>query len=198
MKYLKPLIGVTIFLWLLLGLAYPLVMDGISQLAFPFQANGSQVKLNGKVVASAIVGQHFSEKGYFWGRPSATTNAVTGKPQPYNAANSGASNLGPSSKTLMREIEARITHLEKSDPGLKASQIPPDLVEYSGSGLDPDISVRAAVIQIARVAKATGLSSSYLHTLVNEATSGPQWGLFGNQVVNVISLNVDVYKALHG
>lgn len=198
MKYLKPLIGVTVGLWLLLGLAYPLVMTGISQLVFPYQANGSQVKLDGRVVASAIVGQYFNQKGYFWGRPSDTVNAVTLKPEPYNAANSTPSNLGPTNKLLITTIKARVAYLLKTNPGLKVSQIPPDLVEGSGSGLDPDISVQAAVIQIPRVAKATGLSTGYLHTLVNQATSGPQWGLFGKRVVNVTALNIDVYKARHG
>lgn len=198
MKYLKPVIGVTVFLWLLLGLAYPLAMTGLSQLAFPYQANGSQVKLNGQVVASAIVGQYFTQKGYFWGRPSSTVNASTGKPEPYNAENSTANNLGPTSKVLFNNIKSRIAYLLKTNPGLKVSQIPPDLVEGSGSGLDPNISVQAALIQIPRVAQATGLSPSYLHTLVNQTTSGPQWGLFGTRVVNVTELNIDVYKAVHG
>ncbi len=198
MKYIKPLIGVTVFLWLLLALAYPLGMTGISQLVFPYQANGSPVTLNGRVVASAIVGQYFNQKGYFWGRPSDTVNAVTGKPQPYNAANSGSSNLGPTNKVLAHRIEARIAHLQKTNPGLTVSQIPPDLVEGSGSGLDPDISPQAALIQIPRVAKATGLSPAYLRALVHQATTGPQWGLFGRRVVNVTTLNIDIYQAKHG
>ena len=198
MKYLKPLVGVTLFLWLLLGLAYPLAMTGISQLAFPWQANGSQVTLHGRLVASANVGQYFNQKQYFWGRPSDTVSTVTGKPDPYNAFNSAPSNLAPSNHALIREIEARIAALKRSIPGLKTSQIPPNLVEGSGSGLDPDISVQAAVIQIPRVAKATGLSSEFLRTLVQHATLGPQWGLFGTQVVNVTQLNISVYKALHG
>jgi K+-transporting ATPase ATPase C chain len=198
MKYLKPAIGVTVALWLLLGLGYPLAMTGISQLLFPYQANGSIIKLKGTVVASAIVGQYFNQPGYFWGRPSDTVNATTGKPEPYNAANSGPSNLAPTAKALIQRIKARIAYLEKTNPGLKVSQIPPDLVEGSGSGLDPDISVQGAIIQIPRVAKATGLSQQYLHTLVNQATSGPQWGLFGQRVVNVTELNIEVYKARHG
>ncbi len=197
-QYLKPLIGVTLFLWVLLGLAYPLAMTGISQLLFPYQANGSVVKIGNRVVASAIVGQYFNQKGYFWGRPSDTVNATTGKPDPYNAANSTASNLGPTSKALISTIKARIAALEKANPGLKVSQIPPDLVEGSASGLDPYISPQAALIQIPRVARATGLSTQYLHTLINQATLGPQWGLFGNRVVNVTELNVEIYKARHG
>ncbi len=198
MKYLKPLIGVTVFLWVLLGLAYPLVMTGISQLIFPYQANGSVIKIGNRVVASAIVGQYFNQKGYFWGRPSDTVNATTLKPEPYNAENSAASNLGPTNKVLITTIKGRIAALEKANPGLKVSQIPPDLVEGSGSGLDPDISVQAALIQIPRVARATGLSSQYLKTLVDQATSGPEWGLFGRKVVNVTELNIEVYKARHG
>lgn len=197
MRYLRPLIGATLFLWLLLALAYPLGMTGISQVIFPYQANGSLVQVNGRVVASALVGQSFSQPGYFWGRPSDTVNAVTGKPEPYNGANSGPSNLGPTNVTLVRRVEKRIAYLEKTNPGLKVSQIPPDLVEGSGSGLDPDISMQAAVIQIPRVARATGLSPVYLHALIRHAATGPQWGLFGRRVVNVTLLNVDLYRALH-
>lgn len=197
MKYLKPVIGVTVSLWLLLGLAYPLAMTGLSQLIFPYQANGSIVKIGNRVVASAIIGQYFDQKGYFWGRPSDTVNATTGKPQPYNAANSAPSNLGPTNKVLVDNIKARIAALIKANPGLTVSQIPPDLVEGSGSGLDPYISVQGAMIQIPRVARATGLSRGYLDTLVNQATSGPQWGLFGNRVVNVTELNIEIYKSRH-
>lgn len=198
MKYLKPIVGVTVALWLLLGVAYPLAMTGLSQLVFPHQANGSIIKLNGQVVASAIVGQYFNQPQYFWGRPSDTVNASTGKPQPYNGANSAASNLAPTSRALFQTIKARIAALEKANPGLTARQIRPDLVEGSGSGLDPDISVQGAVIQIPRVAKATGLTRPYLRTLVSQATSGPQWGLFGTRVVNVTELNIALYRARHG
>ena len=197
-QYLKPLIGVTLFLWVLLGLAYPLAMTGISQLLFPYQANGSVVKIGNRVVASAIVGQYFDQKGYFWGRPSDTVNAATGKPQPYNGANSTGSNLGPTNQVLIANIKARIAALVKANPGLKVSQIPPDLVEGSASGLDPYISPQAATIQIARISRVTGLSAPYLHTLIDQATSGPQWGLFGNRVVNVTELNIEIYKARHG
>ncbi len=198
MKYLKPLAGVTLFLWLLLGLAYPLAMTGLSQAIFPYQANGSPVKLQGTVVASAHVGQYFNEKGYFWGRPSDTVSTTTGKPQPYNAYSSAPSNLGPTNQTLVATIKARIAYLKKTNPGLKTSQIPPDLVEGSGSGLDPNISVQAALIQIPRVSRATGLSPRFLRTLVQQATSGPQWGLFGRPLVDVVELNLAVYRATHG
>ena len=198
MKYLKPLVGVTLFLWLLLGLAYPLAMTGISQVIFPYQANGSQIRLNGRVVASAHVGQYFDQAKYFWGRPSDTVSTTTAKPDPYNAYSSAPSNLAPTNQALMAEIRSRIAALKKSIPGLKTSQIPPDLVEGSGSGLDPDISVEAAMIQIPRVAKATGLSQSFLRALVEASTSGPQWGIFGAQVVNVTQLNISLDKALHG
>ncbi len=198
MKYLKPLAGVTLFLWLLLGLAYPLAMTGLSQAIFPYQANGSPVTLQGTVVAAAHVGQYFNEKGYFWGRPSDTVSTTTGKSQPYNAYNSAPSNLGPTNQTLVATIKARIAYLKKTNPGLKTRQIPPDLVEGSGSGLDPNISVQAALIQIPRVSRATGLSQRFLRTLVQQATSGPQWGLFGRSLVNVVQLNLAVYRATHG
>lgn len=197
MRYLKPLIGVTVGLWLLLGLAYPLVMTGVSQLAFPTQARGNQIKIHGKLVASEYVGQYFHTQGYFWGRPSDTVSASTMKPKPYNAFASAPSNLAPTNKALISTIKSRIAALKKANPVLKTSQIPPDLVEGSGSGLDPDISPQAAYIQIPRVAKATGLSSSLLRAFVQQSIQGPQWGIFGASVVNVTLLNIKVYQALH-
>lgn len=199
LKLLRPAIGVSVGLWLLLGLGYPLVMTGISQIAFPWQANGSQVKLNGKLVASSHVGQYFgSSMKYFWGRPSDTISVATGKSKPYNAYASAPSNYGPTNKTLIADIKGRIAQLIKTTPGLKVSQIPPNLVESSGSGLDPNISVQAALIQIPRIAKATKLHKSFLTHLVDQNIEGPQFGIFGVQRINVVKLNLALYKALHG
>ncbi len=199
MKLVKSALLVTIGLWVLLGLAFPLVMTGVSGVLFPYQAKGSPVRLNGRVVGVAHVGQNFAgARDYFWGRPSATVSPTTGKPEPYDALNSGASNLAPTNRLLLAHIEARIRQLLATTPGLRVRQIPVSLVESSGSGLDPDITVSSALIQIPRVARATGLSSAFLRTLVGLATVDPQWGLFGHRHVNVLRLNVLVYRALHG
>jgi len=197
MSVLRPVIVVTLGLWVLLGLAYPLVTAGVSGVVFPHQASASPVTLGGKVVAAGTVGQYFNQSEYFWGRPSATTSTTTGKPEPYNAYSSAPSNLGPTNRLLVQEVKQRIRVLLASTPGLKASQIPPDLVEASGSGLDPDISPQAAAIQIPRVAKATGIPVATLRRFVAGATQGPQFGLIGTPVVNVVDLNLQVYRALH-
>lgn len=190
MKLLRAVIGVSVGLWILVGLAYPLAMTGISQVIFPYQANGSQVKLNGKVVASAHVGQYFDQAQYFWGRPSATT-------PPYNPEASTPSNLGPTNKLLIQHIKARVALLLKTTPGLTVNQIPASLVESSGSGLDPDITVQSALIQIPRIAKATGISRATLTKIVKQHIIGPQLGIFGRSHVNVVDLNLAVFKILH-
>ena len=190
MKLLRAVIGVSVGLWILVGLAYPLAMTGISQVIFPYQANGSQVKLNGKVVASAHVGQYFDQAQYFWGRPSATT-------PPYNPEASTPSNLGPTNKLLIQHIKARVALLLKTTPGLTVNQIPASMVESSGSGLDPDITVQSALIQIPRIAKATGISRATLTKIVNQHVIGPQLGIFGRSHVNVVDLNLAVFKLLH-
>ncbi|CAB1127604.1 potassium translocating ATPase, subunit C [Candidatus Hydrogenisulfobacillus filiaventi] len=196
-KLMRPAIGVTVALWVLVGLLYPLVMTGVSNLLFPYQAQGSPIYRHGQVVAAAHVGQYFGNAaGLFWGRPSATVSERTGKPKPYDALNSGASNLGPTTLALMQHIQARVRRLERTDPGLTPARIPPDLVESSGSGLDPDISEQAALIQIPRVARATGLSRGFLTMLVQDNVKGPQWGLFGHPRVNVVALNLELEQAL--
>ncbi|MCL6596205.1 MAG: potassium-transporting ATPase subunit KdpC [Firmicutes bacterium] len=196
MNVLRRALAVTLGLWVLFGLAYPLVITGVSGIVFPYQAAASPVVVNGRVVAAANVGQEFTAMDQFWGRPSATVSLTTGKPQPYNAENSAPSNLGPTNPVLIEHVRGRIAHLLATTPGLKRDQIPPDLVESSGSGLDPDISVQAALIQIPRVAKATGLTSARLRALVATATQGPDFGLFGKPVVNVVALNLALERAL--
>ena len=190
MKVLRAVIGVSVGLWILVGLAYPLAMTGISQVIFPYQANGSQVKLNGKVVASAHVGQYFDQSQYFWGRPSATS-------PPYNPEASSPSNLGPTNKLLIQHIKARVALLLKTTPGLKVNQIPASMVESSGSGLDPDITVQSALIQIPRITKATGIQSATLRRIVTQHIVRPQLGIFGRSHVNVVDLNLAVFKLLH-
>lgn len=183
--------------YVIFGLAYPFAMVGIGQLVMPYQANGNLLMVNHKVVGSRYVGQNFLGTKYFWGRPSATLSVKTGKPKPYNAFASAPSNNGPTNKALVADVKRRIARLLKFTPGLHKSQIPMDLVTSSGSGLDPDISVQAAMIQIPRVAKATGLSSTALKTMIQANTTGRTLGVFGPRVVNVLTLNLSIYKRLH-
>ena len=196
LRVLRPALVVTLGLWLILALGYPLVVTGISAVVFPHQAAGSPIVVHGQVVAAAHVGQNFTALDEFWGRPSATTSLTTGKSQPYNAENSAPSNLGPTNPELLSQVKAAIHHLVATTPGLKVSQIPPDLVESSGSGLDPDISPQAAYIQVPRVAKATGLSVATLRALVARETKGPILGLFGTYRVNVVDLNLALRRVL--
>jgi K+-transporting ATPase ATPase C chain len=167
----------------LTGLLYPLVVTGIAQLVFPSQANGSLISSNGQTVGSSLIGQQFDDPKYFWGRLSATG------PYPYNAAASSGSNLGPTNPALLDEVKARIAALKAADP-TNTQPIPVDLVTSSGSGLDPNISVAAALYQLPRVAKARGLSEAALRALVDKYTQGRQLGFLGEPRVNVLELNL--------
>lgn len=167
-----------------LGLGYNLAMVGIGAAAFPGKANGSLVTVGGHVVGSRLIGQQFTAARFFQGRPSATS------PGPYNAASSAASNLGPTNPELLSHIKARIAAILKENPGVKASQIPPDLVESSGSGLDPDISPAAAYLQAPRVARANHLPVSAVRSLIAAHVSGRFIGIYGAPHVNVLELNI--------
>lgn len=167
---------------ILTGVVYPLAVAGLAQLFFPYQANGSQVVLNGEVIGSELIGQEFTKPEYFWGRPSATAN------QPYNAAASGGSNLGPTNPELTRQIEDRITILRAADPD-NTAPIPVDLVTTSASGLDPDISLAAAQYQAARVAKARGLETQVVLNLIDANATLSLFGFIGEERVNVLKLN---------
>ncbi len=165
------------------GIVYPLVVTGIAQVAFHHQANGSLIQSNdGKYVGSELIGQPFDSPGYFWSRPSATT------PSPYNAASSSGSNYGPLNPALLDAVQNRINALKATDPN-NTLPIPVDLVTYSASGLDPHISVAAALYQVPRVARERGLSESQVTALVNRFTQGRQLGIFGEPRVNVLLLN---------
>jgi len=172
------------------GIAYPLLVTGIAQAAFPRQANGSLVVENGAAVGSHLLGQSFDDPKYFWGRLSATADA-NGKPLPYNAGSSTASNLGPTNPALLDEVKARIDALHAADPENSAA-IPVDLVTSSGSGLDPDISVAAAEYQLRRVARARGIDEARLRALVDAHVEERQLGIFGEPRVNVLELNLAV------
>ncbi|GJH16523.1 potassium-transporting ATPase subunit KdpC [Caballeronia novacaledonica] len=180
---LRPAIVLFVALTVLTGLVYPAVVTAIGQAAFPHQANGSLIERDGKAVGSEIIGQQFDAPQYFWGRLSATT------PNPYNAGSSSGSNLGPTNPALADEIKGRIDALHAADPDNRAP-LPVDLVTSSGSGLDPEISPAAAAYQVARVAKARGMTSAQVEALVGEATSARQFGVLGEPRVNVLKLNL--------
>ena len=169
-------------LTLLTGVAYPLAVTGIAQIAFPGAANGSLIEADGQVVGSTLIGQLFDEPRYFWGRPSATG------PVPYNGAASGATNLGPTNPALVDAVKGRVEALRAADPG-HDSPVPVDLVTASASGLDPDISPAAALFQVPRVARARGLDVVRLKSLVESGVRGRQFGLLGEPRVNVLVLN---------
>jgi len=181
--FVRPLITLFVVLGAITGIAYPLVVTGIGQGAFNAQANGSLIESNGKIVGSALIGQQFDAPEYFWGRLSATS------PMPYNAANSGGSNLGPTNSALQDEVKGRIAALKAADPTNTAA-VPVDLVTSSGSGLDPEISPAAAQYQVNRVAKARGLPVAKVQELVASYTSGRQFGILGEARVNVLELNL--------
>jgi K+-transporting ATPase KdpC subunit len=180
---IRPALMLLLTFTVLTGLIYPLVVTGLAQLVFPRQANGSLIVQNGQAVGSTLIGQPFDDPRYFWGRLSAT------RPYPYNAASSSGSNLGPSNPALLDQVKARIAALKAADP-TNTQPIPVDLVTSSGSGLDPDISVAAALYQLPRVARLRGLSESALRSLVDQYIQGRTLGFLGEPRVNVLELNL--------
>lgn len=180
---LRPALTLFVLLSLITGLAYPLAVTGIAQTLFPRQANGSLVERNGQPVGSGLIGQAFIDPGHFWSRPSATA------PTPYNAANSGGSNLAPTAPALAEAVQARIAALRAADPG-NTAPVPVDLVTASASGLDPHISRAAADYQAARVARARGLPVPAVSALVAQHTEGRWLGFIGEPRVNVLALNL--------
>ena len=185
MNQIKITILATIVLTILFGLAYPLVFTGLAQLLFPHQANGSLVTVNGKVAGSELIGQSFTKPEYFHGRPSAAGN------NGYDAANSGGSNLGPTNQKLVDRVKADVQKFRAENPDY-TGPIPADLLTSSGSGLDPHISPASAEAQVARVAKARGVTPDRIAELVAKHTDGRQWGIFGEPRVNVLLLNIDL------
>jgi K+-transporting ATPase ATPase C chain len=180
---IRPAVTLFVLLSVITGLIYPLLVTGIGQALFPKQAAGSLIERDGKLIGSRLIGQNFTDPQYFWGRPSATT------PQPYNAAASSGSNLGPLNPALKDAVDARVQALRAADPG-NTQPIPVDLVTASASGLDPHISPAAAEYQIARVAQARGLAPEIVRKLVAAWTEDRQWGIFGEPRVNVLELNL--------
>jgi K+-transporting ATPase ATPase C chain len=192
MKYARPAIVMIVCMTILTGLAYPLAMTGIAQLLFPWQANGSLVSKDGKVIGSALIGQNFTSEKYFHPRPSATTepdpkDATKTVPVPYAADNSGGSNFGPTQKDLIDRVKGDAATLGKENPG---TPIPVDMVTTSASGLDPDITPAAALFQVPRVAKARGLTADQVRSLVEAHVEGRTLGVLGEPRVNVLALNL--------
>jgi K+-transporting ATPase ATPase C chain len=181
-RYVFTSIRMALMTLFVLGIVYPLAVTGIAQLAFPAQANGSLVtSAGGTVIGSSLIGQSFTDAKYFHGRPSAGG---------YDAAASGASNLGPTSKALFDRVKAATADAIQTDPGLSAGNVPVDMVTASGSGLDPDITVANAYAQAARVAKARQLDDSAVRALVDAHITNRQFGVLGEPRVNVLALNL--------
>jgi K+-transporting ATPase ATPase C chain len=199
MKHIRPAIVMIVVMTVITGIIYPLAMTGIAQAVFPYQANGSLIEKDGKVIGSALIGQNFSSDRYFHGRPSATTepdpnDASKTVRAPYNAANSGGSNLGPTSKALVDRVKDDAEKLAADNPNMP---IPADLVTTSASGLDPDITPAGALFQVPRVAKARRLPEEKVRQLVQEHITGRFLGIIGEPHVNVLQLNLalDAMKA---
>lgn len=192
LREIRPAIVLLLALTAITGLAYPLAMTGIAGALFPVQAQGSLIEKDGKVIGSALIGQEFKDDKYFHGRPSATlapdpNDSTKTVPAPYNAANSGGSNLGPTSRALTDRLKEEVDKLRRENPN---ASVPVDLVTTSASGLDPDISPEAAQFQVPRVAKARNLPDGQVRQLVAANTEGRLLGFLGEPRVNVLALNL--------
>jgi len=197
LKEIRPAIVFVVALTVITGLLYPFAMTGIAGVVFPYHAQGSLIERDGKVVGSALIGQDFTSAGYFHGRPSATVapdpnDSTKTVPAPYNAANSGGSNLGPTNKALIDRVQGDVEKLQQENP---SAQVPIDLVTTSGSGLDPDISPAAALFQVPRVAKARNMPEDRVRQLVDEHVEGRTLGFLGEPRINVLALNLALDRA---
>lgn len=180
--HVRPALVSLLLLTLITGVAYPLLVTAIAQVVFPYQANGSLIVHDGRVMGSALIGQPFDDPRYFWGRPSGTS------PFAYNTGASSGSNLGPTNPAQIAAVQGRVDALHAVDPG-NTAPVPVDLVTASGSGLDPDISPAAALYQVPRVARVRGLSPETVRLLVERHTEGRWLGFLGEPRVNVLALN---------
>ncbi|AGK98738.1 K(+)-transporting ATPase subunit C [Clostridium pasteurianum] len=206
MKMLQKSLRLTIALMIICGIIYPLFITGVGQVLFTKQANGSIITTNGKAVGSELIGQNFTDPRFFRGRVSSVnyntyTEADT-KPDKsgkvaYSGVASGSQNLGPSNKLLKERVQKDIDDFLKTHPGVKKEDIPTDLLTSSGSGLDPDISPKAAVVQIPAVSKATGISKEDLQKIVDKYTEGRTFGIFGESRVNVLKVNLEIAAILN-
>src|SRR3954470_16772448 len=197
LKEIRPPIVFVVALTVITGLLYPLAMTGIAGVIFPYQAQGSLIERDGKVIGSTLIGQDFTSDRYFHGRPSATVapdpnDSTKTVPAPYNAANSGGSNLGPTNKALIERVQVDVDKLKQENP---SAPVPIDLVTTTASGLDPDISPAAALFQVPRVAKARSMPEDRVRQLVDEHVEGRTLGFLGEPRVNVLALNVALDRA---
>jgi potassium-transporting ATPase KdpC subunit len=192
LKEIRPAIVFVVALTAVTGLLYPFVMTGVAGMIFPYQAQGSLIERDGNVIGSTLIGQEFTSDRYFHGRPSATVapdpnDSSKTVPAPYNAANSGGSNLGPTNKALVERVQGDVDKLKQENP---SAPVPIDLVTTTASGLDPDISPAAALFQVPRVAKARNMPEDRVRQLVNERIEGRTLGFLGEPRVNVLALNM--------
>lgn len=186
----RSTIATLLFAILLCGI-YPLAVMGVGKLLFHDKADGGVIVVDGKVVGAELIGQAFTKPGYFHGRPSSAGSAPSA-PNGYDAANSSGSNLGPTNPKFSDALKSNIDSFLKDNPSVKKGEIPTDIVTASGSGLDPHISPESAYLQIDRVAKARGIDAAQVRKLVETRVEGPQLGIFGESVVNVLLLNLDL------
>jgi K+-transporting ATPase ATPase C chain len=197
-QFLLPALRTSLLLWILLGLAYPFAITWLGQALFPYQAQGSLLRgADGSVIGSRLIGQQWTGPEWFHGRPSATTSTDPSDPRktiaaPYNAANSGGSNLGPTNRILIDRLEADRKMLDQIEPELVGKTIPADLLTTSGSGLDPDISPAYAELQIPRVATARGVTKELISAVLGRHVVGRTFGIFGEPRVNVLELDLDL------
>ena len=197
LREIRPAIVLVLGLTIITGLIYPLVMTGLAGVLFPYQAQGSLIVKDGKMIGSELIGQQFTSDKYFHSRPSATTAPDPQDPSktvsaPYNAVNSMGSNLGPTNKALIDRVTADLDKLKQENA---SAQVPIDLVTTSGSGLDPHISPAAAYFQVPRIAKARNMTENALRHLVAQHVEGRTLGIFGEPRVNVLELNLALDKA---
>ncbi len=202
----KRSVLVTVVLMIICGLIYPLVLTGISKVIFPRQAEGSLIRVDGKVVGAETIGQEFTEDYYMWGRPSAyhyntytedeNGNLVYSDGTEFAGVSSGSNNYAPTNEALTERVENDMEKFLERNPEVKAEDIPTDLLTASGSGLDPHISPESAQIQIPRIAEASGLSEEKVEEIVSEHTEGKLLGVFGEETVNVLMVNLDIAKEM--
>lgn len=202
----RQMVLVSVVLMLICGLLFPLLMTGLSSLFFPYQAGGSVIQAGGKAVAAEHVGQQFLEPHYLWGRPSAYSYNVYTEDEAGNqtyrdgsdfaGVSSGSNNYAPSNPDLAARVEADIAVFLEKNPDVKREDIPTDLVTASGSGLDPHISPASAEVQVPRIAKASGLSETKLREIITAHTGGKLLGIFGEDTVNVVLVNIDIGTAM--
>lgn len=201
LKSIKTALSVSVMMFLICGFAYPMLLTGISQIIFPDQANGSLVEMDGEVVGSALVGQDFTDERLFHCRPSAYQyNTYTEEEKEkgtYSGLSSGSNNYAVTNPKLEERINEDIKEFLKENPTVSKSEIPSDIITASGSGLDPHITVEAANVQIDRIVKNNNISEKKVKELIEQNTKGKLFGIFGEETVNVLNLNLSLLKELN-